>query len=132
MWLIFVVRMITRWRESGGGGANGKRHQAFCVHQERNRGKFNFLQCLLLGCFSGLLDVQMRSGKGIKSVIKYSKRYSWKNITFIHKLCMRGCYHIFSLVGFLYYTPKHVYTIFSFYSNILKLSFPSLKYKLEW
>lgn len=78
----------------GGEGerANAKSHQKGTVPR-----KFNLLQCLFFhrrcsGCRWLLADaVQMRRGeKGIKMRDKIFKTLQLDDITFIHKLWMRG------------------------------------------
>lgn len=84
MWLIFCGAYDNESGEMGVGGVR------VAHHQEWNRGKFNFLQCFFF--VGGGWDAFrcQEEAKGIKKRDKIFKTLQLKDITFIHKLCMRG------------------------------------------
>lgn len=118
MWLIFFAfsfpfshrcytPMNDSWMTVRCSSYDNNKMRLWVGEEKEAQRKFNFRQWLdvffMLTCRAQFLHSPWwwcacwwceREAKEHKNVIKYSKHFSWKNITFMHKLCMRGwCRH---------------------------------------
>lgn len=125
MWLIFCGACDNRpW-----GGSRRRKCERQWLKKKApstmEHRKFNLLQCLFCckGCCLWLSAVGSDARwqrEGHKKRDKIFKTLQLEDITFIHKLCMRGCYHIFFLVCWLFilHDDKHVFSIFFLFIHI--------------